>query len=139
RTVTGVQTCALPISGQLFGVLRDRGGEAAHELCPVAGRDRPPGGEGRPRPGHRLVGLLQRGLRDLGQDLLGRRLDDLHAGNNRATRKLTPESKPVLRFGPDDAGMNKSRLVLFASVITGAMIFGAAMGATVFARGTLTP
>ena len=35
--------------------------------------------------------------------------------------------------------MNKSRLVLFASVITGAMIFGAAMGATVFARATLTP
>ena len=34
--------------------------------------------------------------------------------------------------------MNKTRLILFGSVIASAMIFGAAFGATVFARGTLT-
>jgi hypothetical protein len=34
--------------------------------------------------------------------------------------------------------MNKPRLILFASVIASAMIFGGVMGATLFARGTLT-
>jgi len=34
--------------------------------------------------------------------------------------------------------MNKTRLILFASVIGAAMIFGGVMGATVFARGTLS-
>ncbi len=34
--------------------------------------------------------------------------------------------------------MNKPRLILFASVIAAAMIFGGVMGATVFARGTLS-
>lgn len=34
--------------------------------------------------------------------------------------------------------MNKSRLIVFGSVVAAAMIFGAVAGATVFARGTLT-
>jgi hypothetical protein len=34
--------------------------------------------------------------------------------------------------------MNRPRLILFASVIASAMIFGGVMGATLFARGTLT-
>ena len=38
----------------------------------------------------------------------------------------------------DDFGMNKPRLILFASVIASAMMFGGVMGATLFARGTLT-
>ena len=53
--------------------------------------------------------------------------------------KLTPESKLVLRFGPDHRRMNRTRVLIFASVVAAAMAFGGVLGATVLAHSTLTP
>jgi hypothetical protein len=35
--------------------------------------------------------------------------------------------------------MDKTRVIVFASVVAGAMIFGAVLGATAFSRGSLVP
>jgi hypothetical protein len=44
--------------------------------------------------------------------------------------KLTPDSQLVLRLTPEDGGMNKTRILLFGSVVAVAMIGGGVIGAT---------
>src|SRR3979411_2362774 len=61
------------------------------------------------------------------------------SSTNPLRQKLTPDSKPILRFGSEDEGMNKTRILLFGSLVAAAMIFGGFIGATVLAKSTLTP
>jgi hypothetical protein len=58
---------------------------------------------------------------------------------SRSEPKLTTESKLVLRLGADHAGMQRTRVVVFASVVAAAMVFGGVLGATVLARVNFTP
>src|ERR1700680_4609413 len=44
--------------------------------------------------------------------------------------KLSPDSQAVLRFTPEDRCMNKTRILLFGSVVAGAMVVGGVIGAT---------
>jgi hypothetical protein len=53
--------------------------------------------------------------------------------------ELTPNSKPALRLIADDRDMDKTRVIVFASVIAGAMVFGMVLGATAFSRASLVP
>ena len=61
---------------ELLAVLLDERGQPAQEAGPVGGRDCAPGGEGCLRACDRGVGLLDAGLRELCDGLLGRRVED---------------------------------------------------------------
>src|SRR6202158_1388425 len=52
-------------------------------------------------------------------------------------KNLTPDSKPVLSLPPEDGGMNKTRSLIFGSVVVASMIFGGVVSATVFAKTSL--
>ena len=85
---------------ELLAVFVDDGGEPAQQPRPVAGRDRPPGLERGRRLADRDVGIGQRGRRDLGDDLLGRRVEDLHVNYSlskprRSSQSVTAASKAV--------------------------------------------
>src|SRR5581483_3158767 len=64
-------------AGELLEASLDRVGDPQQEAGSVGGRDSPPGGEGRNRPRDGRVRLRDAGLRDSGEDLARRRLDDV--------------------------------------------------------------
>jgi hypothetical protein len=63
-------------AGQLFVIFLDEHGQAAEQAGAVGGRDRAPGGEGPLRARDGGVGLLDAGLRELRDRLLGSRVED---------------------------------------------------------------
>ncbi len=64
--------------GEMLAVGVDGLGESAQQSRAVTRRDVAPRWEGRARPGDRRVGCLDVERFDLGDDLLGRRVDHLH-------------------------------------------------------------
>ena len=61
---------------QIVRVVLDERREAADQARAVCGSDGPPRGERRLRAGNRRVGLLDAGVGELGDCLLGRGVDD---------------------------------------------------------------
>ena len=60
-------------------------------------------------------------------------------GRRPHSSELTPNSKPALRLIADDGDMDKTRVIVFASVIACAMVCGMVLGATAFSRASLVP
>ena len=74
--------------GQLLEAILDLIGEPREQPSPIARCNGPPGRERRARSGHRGIGLRHPGLWQLGEHVLGRRLDhrDAHRRSNPRTR-----------------------------------------------------
>ena len=83
---------------QLFGAAGHGLRKAAQQLCPVAWSHGPPCGKRCLGAGHRVVGVIDSGLRDLRQHLFGRRLDDLHARNHSSARRFKTHTGIQARF-----------------------------------------
>ena len=78
---------------QLVDVGVDDRGEAAQQPGPVRGRDRTPGGPRGDGPGDGLVDLRGVERLDLGDDLLGRGVEDLvRTHQNRSNPRLRSQS-----------------------------------------------
>ena len=79
---------------QLLRVSFDRFGDAAEQRRAVGGVEGTPRGERLLRTGDRRVGVLDAGMRELGEHLLGRRLDDPQDSfDARRHQRLPPREK----------------------------------------------
>src|ERR1700730_12300900 len=53
--------------------------------------------------------------------------------------KLTPDSQPLLRLDLETGAVNKTRNLLFGSLVAASMLVGIVLGATVLAKSAFTP